>query len=311
MRRTMYLLASKELAIFVRGSGRRAEKEIRWMLAKGVSEGSLRELVDGVLQSLERPLTPSALAERVSESLGLRMQFKRGGGWGSGRMVACVKIGRLACPAVYLMHLAGARGVICSVPGQDNQSNFVRADKWIPQWRDISVEQAERELLRRYLQAFGPATASDFALWAGMRISDAEEIWSREAADITEVNVEGWKAAILQSDLHQLETAKLEQPTVNLLPYFDSFLLGHKERRHIVEARNHRRVYRPHGWVYPVVLVNGRAVGTWFQAQNNKLLDVRIEPFVPLSPQVSSRLRDEAANLGRFLECSDVNTRII
>src|SRR4029453_4364114 len=38
MRRTLFLVPSEHLAIFVRGSARRAEKEIRWARAKGVPD---------------------------------------------------------------------------------------------------------------------------------------------------------------------------------------------------------------------------------------------------------------------------------
>jgi hypothetical protein len=38
MRRTLYLVPSTDLAIFVRGSARRAEKEIRWVRGKGIAD---------------------------------------------------------------------------------------------------------------------------------------------------------------------------------------------------------------------------------------------------------------------------------
>jgi hypothetical protein len=191
-----------------------------------------------------------------------------------------------------------------------NESTFVRADKWIPHWEDVSVRQAETELLVKYLKAFGPATIADFALWTGMRISDAEEIWSRVAAKIAQVDVEGWRAAVLLSDLPELEKADLDSPVVRLLPHFDSFVLGHKSHRNIVDIRNHRVVYRAQGWVSPVLLVNGRAQGVWSHTRK-KSLEVHIKPFSKLSSLVSSRLRDEANELGRFLECPDVNVKII
>ncbi len=310
MRRTMYLLPSDELAVFVRGSARRAEREIRWVLSRGVSEQDLERLLDSVLQVLDRPRTQTDLAQLVSKSLRCRLRFKAGGGWGSRRKVAWVEFGGLAFPAGYLLHLVGARGVVCSGPSKGNESTFVRADKWIPNWKDIPSEQAERGLLVKYLKAFGPATIADFALWTGTLISDAMEIWSREEANIAQVDVEGWKAAVLQSDLPELEKAEEHRLVVRLLPYFDSFVLGHKSHLNIVDKRNHRKVYRPQGWVSPVILVNGRAHGIWSYIRNKNSLEVRVMPFSRPSNLVSSRIREEASDLGRFLECPRVKTVI-
>ena len=306
----MYLLPSNELAVFVRGSARRAEREIRWVLSRGVSERELETLLNDVLQVLNRPRTQAELAQLLRKSFGSRLKFKTGGGWGSRRKVPCIEVGDLALPAGYLLHLVGARGVVCSGPNKGNESTFVRADKWIPDWKDIPSDQAEREVLVKYLRAFGPATIADFALWTGMLISDAKEIWSREQTNIAQVDVEGWKAAILQSDLPELEKAEVDDHVVRLLPYFDSFILGHKSHRNIVDERDHRKVYRAQGWVSPVLLVNGRALGVWSHTRKKHNLEVRVTPFSSLSNLISSRIREEASDLGRFLECSNVKTLI-
>jgi hypothetical protein len=202
--------------------------------------------------------------------------------------------------------LVGARGVVCSGPSKGNESTFVRADKWVRDWKDIPSDQAERELVVKYLRAFGPATIADFALWTGMLISDAKEIWSKEEPNMADVGVEGWKAAILRSDLPQLEKAEVDDPVVRLLPYFDSFILGHKSHRNIVDERNHRKVYRAQGWVSPVLLVNGRAQGVWSHIRNKDNLEVRVTPFLRLSSLISSLIREEASKLGRFLGCPSV-----
>jgi len=305
----MHLLPSDQLAVFVRGSARRAEREIRWVLSRGVSEQKLDKLLDGTLQVLDQPRTQTDLAQLLSKSQGYRLKFKAGGGWGSRRQVPWLEVGGLALPVGYLLHLVGARGVVCSGPIKGNESTFVRADTWIPDWKDIPFEQAERELLVRYLKAFGPATISDFALWTGMPISDAKGIWSN-GADLAEVDVAGWKAAILQSDLPELERAKVDEPVVRLLPYFDSFVLGHKSHRNIVDESNHRKVYRPQGWVSPVLLVNGRAQGVWFHVRKKHDLEVRVTSFSRPSHLVSSLLQEEASDLGRFFGCTSVRTVI-
>src|SRR5260370_18990580 len=136
----------------------------------------------------------------------------------------------------------------------------------------MPVEKAERELLVKYLRAFGPTTLQDFALWAGMYVRDAKPIWQSEAENLVEVDVESWKASILQSNLPDLEKAELAEPVVRLLPYFDSFLLGHKSHRNIVDQGNHKKIYRNQGWGSPALLVDGRAQGIWFPDQNKGTL---------------------------------------
>ncbi len=312
MRRTMHLVPSHELAIFVRGSARRAEREISWVQSRGVSEQKLEKILKEVLELLDEPRTKGELAELLSKRLGSKLRFKLGGGWGSRTKVPWVKIANLDLPVGYLLHLVGARGAVCSGPSKRNESTFVRADKWIHNWKDMSVEQAEKKLFLKYLKAFGPASVSDYALWTGMLISDAKEIWSKQAHTIADVNVEGSKAAILESDLSELEKAKLDRPNVRLLPYFDSFGLGHKSHRNIVDEANHRKVYRSQGWVSPILLVNGQALGVWSHIRNNhkNTLEVRVLPFSSLSNLISSQIREESSALGQFLDCSSVKTTI-
>src|SRR5437660_5141344 len=310
MRRTMFLLPSDQLAVFVRGTTRRAAYHFRHALSRIGSQQKLDELLDAVLGALEQPRTRSDLAEILSKSHGYKLKSKAGGGWGNKRPVPWVRVGGSLLPVGWLLHVIAARDVSVSGPGDGNEATYVRADKWIPFWKDIPVEKAERELLVKYLRAFGPTTLQDFALWAGMYVRDAKPIWQSEAENLAHVDVEGWKASMLQSDLLDLEKAGLDEPVVRLLPYFDSFLLGHKSHRNIVDQGNHKKIYRNQGWVSPVLLVNGRAQGIWSHDQNKSILAVRVIPFSRISSGVSSRIKEEASDLGRFLECSDVKTVI-
>ena len=128
MRRTLFLVPSEHLAIFVRGSARRAEKEIRRARGKGLSDRVLEAAIDAALGALNQPVTRSEIAERVSRRLGVQMQAIHGGGWGRRTNVAAVPVGELTYPVVDLLHLAAARGVVCYGPDRDNQPTFVRAD---------------------------------------------------------------------------------------------------------------------------------------------------------------------------------------
>lgn len=275
-----------------------------------MADSVIEATINAVLGALDQPLTRMEIAEHVSRTLGMQMQSTHGGGWGSRRKVAAVPVGELTYPVVDLLHLAAVRGVVCYGPNRDSEPTFVRADAWIPHWQDLPVEQAEGYLLRMYLRAYGPATAADFASWTGMSLTDAREIWTREQANFAPVNVEGWDAAVLREDLNALAQTEFERPLVRLLPYFDSFLLGHKERKHLLAVTHRSKVYRAQGWISPVVLVNGRVAAVWEHAREGNRLRVKVAKFGSMPRGVSAGICKEAQDLGRFLGIPNVDIQI-
>jgi hypothetical protein len=233
-----------------------------------------------------------------------------GGGWGNRRKLAAVPVGHLAYPVVELLHLAAARGVVCYGPNRGSEPTFVRADAWIPGWQDVTREQAEGLLLHTYLRSFGPATATDFSVWSGINLTEARAIWARQQEGLAGVDVKGWEAAVLREDLDQLAQAEFERPHVRLLPYFDSYLLGHKDREHLAGIEHRPRVYRSQGWIAPVVLVDGRVAAVWEYARKGDRLTVQVRGFGPISRQISACIREEAQDLGRFLGTPELGVHL-
>ncbi len=310
MRRTLYLVPARLVAVFVRGTARRAEKEVRWALGKGVPSRVVEAAIDAALGALDEPRTRAEIAERACRTLGARPRLVHGGGWGSRGKVAAVPVGPLTYPIVDLLHLAAARGVVCYAAPRDGEPTFVRADAWVPDYEDLPPEDAEDRLLRRYLEAFGPATVADFATWAGITLREARAIWARAEEQLAAVDFEGSDGVVLHTSLDELGRARIERPHVRLLPYFDSYLLGHRERSHLVSDEHRHRVSRAQGWIAPVVLVDGRVAGIWKHARARDRLDVEVTPLVRLAKSVVARIREEAHDLGRFLDAEDVRLTI-
>lgn len=307
MRRTLFLVPSKHLALFMRGVARRSEKEINWAMRQGVPARTMDAAIDAVLRVMDEPLTRPEIAERTSRLLGLKQREVHGGGWGSQRKLAGVQVGHLTYPVVYLLSTAAARGVFCYGPYRGGEPTFVRADAWIPRWKDIPKEEAERMLLHKYLQTYGPATPADFAMWTSTGLTEARQLWADEAKHLATVDVEGWKGTILRKDLDALSNAALTSPHVRLLPYFDTFVLGHKERVHLMESKHFPKIYRPQGWVSPVVLVDGRVAGVWNYKQEKNRLVISVENFASFPRPVLTRLHEEAQHVGSFLGNKNVD----
>jgi hypothetical protein len=147
-------------------------------------------------------------------------------------------------------------------------------------------------------------------LWTGISLTEAREIWAREEAGFAPVNVEGWAAAVLREDLDELAQAKFERPLIRLLPYFDSYLLGHKEREHLVDMKDRKNVFRAQGWIAPVVLVDGRALAVWAHNREGNRLHVNVTKFGPISRRITAVIGKEARDLGRFIGAPNVDVQI-
>ena len=144
-----------------------------------------------------------------------------------------------------------------------------------------------------------------------MTLTEAREIWASERGHFASVSVEGWEAEVLRKDLKELAQAEIERPLVRLLPYFDTFLLGHKERDHLMAAKHRPNVYRPQGWIAPVVLVDGRVRGVWEHAREGNRLRVKVTKFEKLSRQIATGIREEAQALGRFLGVQNAEVQMV
>ncbi len=301
MRGALHLIPSADFAIFVRGCARRGARSTGWLVRAGWDVESIDRMIEAMGRVLDRPLTRKEVARRISESLGAKLKAGAGRGWGGPSDASGFEIGGKLLSLDGLVWLACIRGVACFGPGQGNEATFVRPDRWLPDWHDMSGEEAEFELLRRYLRAHGPATVRDFALWTYVTAADAREIWSGLADELAPVNVDGRLAWVLRADVSSLQRTKIERPCVRLLPFFDSFLLGLKDKGHLVDAAHYKRVYRPAGWLSPVVLVNGRVAGVWSMDRKGGGAVIRIEPFRRISREERDGIEAESADLGRFL----------
>ncbi len=311
MRRTLHVVPAKAVSIFVRGTSLRADRDVGYVRRRGYSAAQVHRLASALLQSLDEECTVDAIADRVGVLLGAKRTSRPGGGWGSRRDVPAVGFGSLTFPAGWLLHLAGAYGVVCVTPGSGNVPKYIRADAWIPHWEDVPVPQAEDDLLRRYLRVAGPAQLRDFAWWTGLRLRDAARVWSRLLPEMAGVDTGEQRGWVLASDLSALESARLPSPSVRLLPYFDSYVLQHEDKTALLPRSLHHRLYRPQGWIAPALLVDGRVVGVWSYAAAGPSTTVRVEPFGPLSSSIIDGIEREADELGRFLGRGPVTTALL
>ncbi len=127
-------------------------------------------------------------------------------------------------------------GLICYGPHRGQEVTFVRVDRWLPEQREISEQEAQQVLLRRYLSAYGPAPLQDFSKWTGISMKEARAVWELLEEELVEVCIEDKKGWILREDYDQVKLSYLGEPILRLLPSFDPYMLGHVDKNHLVDS---------------------------------------------------------------------------
>lgn len=169
--------------------------------------------------------------------------------------------------------------------------DYVAAEAWLARPYE-SPEQGLRHLLRRYLAAWGPATAADAAAWSGLQVSDLREELGRVG---TRRFLDERGRTLYDLPRAPLPPADTPAPP-RLLPRFDNTILSHADRTRVIADEHRKRVIRA-GEVDPVVLVDGFVAGRW-RRKNRR---VEVEWFGDVKRTARQRIEDEAGRLEAFL----------
>ena len=202
----------------------------------------------------------------------------------------------------HLLYRAALEGVICLGPDRGTEPTYVLLSDWVQQGQALPQEAAYAELVLRYLGAYGPATPEDMAAWSGLPMSRIRAAWRHSANQLMEVEISGSAAWMLKTRAAWLDEPPIADRVVCLLPGFDIYMLGYQKRDLAVPQQHTKRINAGGGILHPALLVDGRTVGTWKSLRKKNHLEVIVEPFDQLAPEVYPGLEAEVADLARFLE---------
>lgn len=165
---------------------------------------------------------------------------------------------------------------------------------WSVPLPEIDAATARRELARRYLHVFGPATADRFARWAGVSRRSAATTFAALEESLLPVRSPLGDEWLLADDEAAMRAPEAAAAPARLLPSGDAyFLLDGDERELLVpEAELRARLWTPRVWP-GALLVDGEVSGTWRRANHT----VRIETWTRLPRTARNAVEAEARTL--------------
>ena len=195
---------------------------------------------------------------------------------------------------IHLIRHLCMEGLLCQGPHAEKEPTFVLMEDWVRESRTVSRDEALQLLAERYFTSHGPASVRDFANWTGLSLTD-----SRTALHLAKPSL-----ALFDDDGDELWMSNaLEAPAgsangAQLLPGFDEYLLGYRDRSAVLAPEYVERIVPGGNGVFQATLVlDGLVRGTWRRAQKSGAMKLGVHPFVKLS---AARRKEVAAAADRY-----------
>jgi hypothetical protein len=302
MRRTLFVFPRDLLPAALGSASARVAQQNGARLAKEVEAAGFAK--DGIawLEAARRAvasllatgaeLSAQELREQVPELAG-RIQLAPDKKWG----------GEFSIGPRVLAQL-GAEGVIARGRNQGHwrlsRPRWASMESWLGEVPSpLSEREGYEELVRRWLQTFGPGTIEDIRWWLGSTVSAVKQALGDVSA--VEVTLDGGATGWLLPDD---ELVGHEADWGTLLPVLDPTVMGWKERGFYLGPHG-PELFDASGNAGTSVWWNGRIVGCWIQDQSEVVQLVFLE-----DPGAKARrvLRLEAERLTNWLEGDRVFT---
>jgi len=208
------------------------------------------------------------------------------------------KISTVGGRGYHIFFRIAQEGMICFGAREGKQLTFALLDEWSPavRSRDPDRDAALVELAARYFTSHGPANVQDFVWWSGLKTSDARAGLEGAAPALIKETINGvacWMAP---------DAAPLEDARAYLLPGFDEYLLGYKERSAVLDAKYAGRIVPGSNGVFlPTLVLDGKVAGIWKRTVKKRTVALAVTPFRPLNKADKAALNDAAERYGKYM----------
>jgi len=205
---------------------------------------------------------------------------------------------------IYIVWRLAQEGLVCFGPRKGKQHTFVLLDEWLPGGVSLTRDEALATLARRYIAGHGPATSRDFAWWSGLPLGEAEH--ALELAQPRLRRTAAGRDACWVSDSNS--SPKVHANVAVLLPAFDEYLVGYRDRSAMLDPGYAAKVNAGGGLLSPVIVMDGRVIGTWKRTLGRNRVEIRTFPLARFSGRQQRAIAAAARSYASFIGVPAVST---
>lgn len=188
--------------------------------------------------------------------------------------------------------------IVCSGVRRGKQFTYALLEERAPRARRIQRDEALAELASRYFSTRGPATIQDFAWWSGLTVGDARKGVESLGSAVEHIAVNGRKYWSAGSSV----STKGSPDAAHLLPNYDEYFIGLKDRSAIQELVKGRVVGLPGDMSFAnIVVVGGQLAGGWTRSVTSRAARLQIRLAVKITVTQLRSIEAQARRYGGFL----------
>ena len=196
------------------------------------------------------------------------------------------------------MARAEQEGIICSGEDRGSKCTYALLEERVPPMPELTKDESLARLARSYFRSHSPAVLQDFIWWSGLPVSDAKQAVYLIASELT---TEQWKEQTWYIHDTCRTRGKLSGH-IHLLPSYDEYLLGYKDRTDVLPLEHYSKAFTNNGLFFPIVLHNGQVIGNWDKSVKKKSVDLKYSWFRQVADMNEETLERERQKFTRFLE---------
>ncbi len=187
--------------------------------------------------------------------------------------------------SAHIMFHAELNGLVCNGIRKGKEITYALLDERILQSKKISRDEALAKLATIYFQSHSPATLKDFSWWSGLNQTDAKKAIDFISKILEKIEV-GEQTYFV---FHSKEKIK-PNSEIHLLPAFDEYIISYNHRLDVVDKIHSPKAFTNNGIFKPMIVHDGKIIGTWKRTITGKKLKTEILPFEKISKQTETEI---------------------